>query len=228
MGWMDSLNAAARNAAKVDPEERATIAQDLVTMSSFASAAVTYAPVPGADFVLVTPIQASMVMAVGRVYGRKLDMDEAKHVLLELGSVCGVSLIAQKGFATASKLLLPVIGGIVAGVLSGPWAFAVTYGMGKVAMNYFSDRQATRESMKSVFDDAVAEGKKLFTKEKLQEFRKKQGRAAEDFARQAAAAEQTASATKARKKPAAKKKPTAKKKQAAASGTKKTVGRKRA
>lgn len=183
MGWMDSLNAAAKSSEKVKPDERDTIAQDLVTMSSFACAAVTYAPVPGADFVLVTPIQASMVMAVGRVYGRKLDMDEAKHVLLELTSVCGVSLIAQKGFATASKLLLPIVGGIVAGVLSGPWAFTVTYGMGKVAMNYFSDRKATRESMKSVFDDAVSEGKKIFSKDKLEEFRRQKGKDVEDFAK---------------------------------------------
>lgn len=200
MGWMDSLNAATKNAAKVPPAERDSIARDIITMSSFASAAVTYAPVPGADFVLVTPIQASMVMAIGRVYGRKLDMEEAKHVLLELGSVCGVSLIAQKGFATASKLLLPVVGGIVAGVLSGPWAFAVTYGMGKVASNYFSDRHATRESMKAVFNSAVDEGKKLFSTEKLEEFRKRQGRDVEDFAK-------ADGAPKAKKRPAAKKKP---------------------
>lgn len=222
MGWMDSLNAAAKKGEKVAPNERDTIAQDLVTMSSFASAAVTYAPIPGADFILVTPIQASMVMAVGRVYGRKMSMDEAKHVLLELTSVCGVSLIAQKGFATASKLLLPIVGGIVAGVLSGPWAFAVTYGMGKVAMNYFSDRHTTRESMKSVFDDAVSEGKKLFSKEKLEEFRKKQGRDVEDFAKREA--DERGGSDAARPKP--KKKPAAKKKKTAAS--KKTIGRRRA
>ncbi|MFL5318677.1 MAG: YcjF family protein [Myxococcaceae bacterium] len=207
MGWMDSLNAATKKSAK--PSERQEIAQDITMMSAFASAAVTYAPIPGADFVLVTPIQASMVMAIGRVYGRKLDFEESKHILMELASVCGVSLLAQKGFATASKLLLPVVGGIVAGVLSGPWAFAVTYGMGKVAMNYFSDHKGSRESMKRVFDDAVSEGKKLFSKEKLDEFRKSRGREVEDFAKEKAAPEKKAAP---RKKTTVKKPAKAKKK----------------
>lgn len=212
MGWLDSLNAASKKKVKV--EEREEIAQDITMMSAFASAAVTYAPVPGADFVLVTPIQASMVMAIGRVYGRKLDFEESKHVLLELASVCGVSLLAQKGFATASKLLLPVVGGVIAGVLSGPWAFAVTYGMGKVAINYFANKDATRESMKSVFDDAVREGKKLFSKDKLEEFRRTRGAEVEDFAK--GHADGSAKKKTARKAPA-KKKTAAKKKRARAS-----------
>lgn len=206
MSWMDSLNAATKKKAKVS--EREAISKDIVMMSSFASAAVTYAPIPGADFVLVTPIQASMVMAIGRVYGRTLDFEESKHILLELASVCGASLIAQKGFATASKLLLPVVGGLVAGVLSGPWAFAVTYGMGKVAMNYFEDAQSTRQNMKRVFQDAVSEGKKLFSKEKLDEFRKTRGAEVEEFAKENA----DDAAPKKKKKPATARKAGAKKK----------------
>jgi uncharacterized protein (DUF697 family) len=180
MGWLDSLNAAAKGRGKsLDDSERERIAADIVTMSSMGAAVVTLAPIPLSDFVVVTPVQASMVMAVGRIYGRELNLSESKHILVELGSVCGVGLLAQKGFATLSKLLLPGLGG----VLAGPYAFAVTYGMGRVAMSYFRGKDATRDTLKRVYEDAVAEGKKIFSKEKLDEFRKKRGAEVEDFAR---------------------------------------------
>lgn len=180
MGWLDSLNAAAKGKGKsLDDSERERMAADIVTMSSMGAAVVTLAPIPLSDFVVVTPVQASMVMAVGRIYGRELNLSESKHILVELGSVCGVGLLAQKGFATLSKLLLPGLGG----VLAGPYAFAVTYAMGRVAMSYFRDKDATREALKRVYADAVAEGKKVFSKEKLDEFRKKRGAEVEDFAR---------------------------------------------
>src|SRR5690349_3635256 len=103
MAWMESLKEAASGGNGKSPLEREKIAADIVTMASMGSAAVTYTPVPLSDFVLVTPVQASMVMAVARVYGRELDFNESKHILLELASVCGLSLLAQKGFATLSK-----------------------------------------------------------------------------------------------------------------------------
>ncbi len=208
MSWMDSLNAAARGTRKnLDPEEREKIATDLVLMSSMGAAVVTLAPIPLTDFVVVTPVQAAMVMAVGRVYGRELDLSEARHVLLELGSVCGMSLLAQKGFATVTKLLLPGLGG----VLSGPWAFAVTYAMGNVAMRYFEDKEGSREALRRVFKEALAAGKKLFSKEKLDEFRKKHGKDVEGFAREAVPADEDAPTDEhdvpKSKKPASGKKP---------------------
>lgn len=208
MGWLDSLNAAAKAKKGLKPEECRKIAQDLVVLSSFGAAAVTYAPLPLTDFILVTPVQASMVMSVGRVYGRELNFDEAKHILLELASVCGMALLAQKGFATLSKVLLPGLGGI----LQGPYAFGVTYAMGHVAMNYFENAAVTREALKRVFEEALAEGKRLFSREKLEEFRKKQGSAVTNFAQDAAGGKVPA----AKRKAAAKKAPARQGKEAAA------------
>jgi uncharacterized protein (DUF697 family) len=180
MSWLDSLKAATRgNPKSLPPEERVRIANDVVMMSSMGAAAVTYAPIPLTDFILVTPVQASMVMTVGRVYGRELDFEESKHILIELASVCGLSLLAQKGFATLSKIFLPGLGGI----LVGPYAFAVTYGMGRVAIRYFEDREHSRENLKKIFDDGLREAKSLFSIEKLNDFRKKWGKEVDDFAR---------------------------------------------
>ena len=200
MTWMDSLNAAAKGPKKnVSGAERRKISEDLVMMSSMGAAAVTYAPIPLTDFVLVTPVQASMVMAVGRVYGRELNLAESRHIVVELASVCGLGLLAQKGFATLTKILLPGFGG----VLAGPYAFAVTYGMGKVAMAYFEDKDANRDALKRVFDDAVAEAKRIFSREKLDEFRRQRGKEVSDFVKKVSGrggAAQKAGAGKPRKK----------------------------
>lgn len=215
MGWMDSLNAAARAAGKknLKPEQIEDIAKDLVVMSSFGSAVVTLVPIPFSDFLAVTAVQASMVTAIGRVHGRELSIDESKHLVLELASVCGANFVAQKGFATLTKIILPGLGG----VLAAPWAFAVTYGMGHVAMHYFSNRELTRSVLKTVFDQAVGEGKKVFSKEKLDEFRKKHGKGVSDFVSKHGGdgdddeGEEEAAAAAPKKKAKKKKKPAAKK-----------------
>jgi uncharacterized protein (DUF697 family) len=208
MSWMDSLGSAARPGKNLSPDERKKISKDLVTMSSMGAAAVTYVPVPLTDFVLVTPVQASMVMAVGRVYGRELSMKEAKDILLELATVCGLGLIAQKGFATLSKILLPGLGGL----LAGPYAFAVTYGMGHAAMSYFENKDLTREMLKRVYEEAVAEGKRIFSRKKVEDFRKEKGVEVTNFAKKEAEKDQAGGEGGARAAPKAKRKAGGKKK----------------
>ncbi len=211
MGWMDSLNAAAKAATtkKLNAPQAQEIAKDLVMMSSFGSAAVTLVPIPFSDFVAVTAVQASMVTAIGRVYGRELNKEEAKHLVLELASVCGAGLMAQKSFATLTKIFLPGLGG----VLAAPWAFGITWGMGHVAMTYFSNREVTHAVLKTVFSQAKSEAGSVFTKEKFDEFRKKHGRGVEEFVRDDArrASDSAEEAPTPKKKPK-KKKPAAKKK----------------
>ena len=142
----------------------------------------------------------SMVVAVGRVFGRELTLAQAKDIVLELAAVCGMGLLAQKGFATITKILLPGLGG----VLAAPYAFAVTYGMGHAAMTYFENKEFTKETIKRVYDEAVNEGKRIFSKDTFNQFRKKKGAEVEEFARQQASGD--APPPPPRKKTAAKKK----------------------
>jgi len=184
MGWLDTLKKAARGPARHDlsAAERKKAGRELVQMSALAAGAITLAPLPFVDFVAITPVQAAMVMAVGRVHGRELDLKEAKAVLVELASVCGAGLLARQVFTTATKFLLPGLGG----VLSAPYAFAVTWAMGQVAIRYFEDPSA-RDALKAVFEDALAEGKRLFSREAVEEFRRKRGAEVDAFAAEEAA-----------------------------------------
>jgi len=204
MSWMDSLGSAAKPGKDMDPEERRKISKDLVTMSSFGSAAATLVPIPGSDFFAVTAVQGSMVVAVGRVFGRELSMAQAKDIVLELAAVCGMGLLAQKGFATITKILRPGLGG----VLAAPYAFAVTYGMGHAAMTYFENKDFTKETIKRVYDEAVNEGKRIFSKDTFDQFRKKKGAEVEEFARRQASGggDEAGPAPKKKKRKAAAKK----------------------
>jgi uncharacterized protein (DUF697 family) len=208
MGWMDSLNAAAKAAGKkkLSGAQAEGIAKDLVMMSSFGSAAVTLVPIPLSDFIAVTAVQASMVTAIGRVYGRELSKEEAKHLVLELASVCGAGLVAQKGFATLTKIFLPGLGG----VLAAPWAFGITWGMGHVAMTYFANREVTKSVLRTVFNQAKDEASSVFTKDKFDEFRKKYGNNVEEFVKDEADGEDEDDGDE----PAIKPKPKPKKKKA--------------
>ncbi len=212
MSWMESLGSAAKSGKDLGPEERRRISKDLVTMSSFGAAAATLVPIPGSDFFAVTAVQGSMVVAVGRVFGRELSMAQAKDIVLELAAVCGVGLLAQKGFATITKILLPGLGG----VLAAPYAFAVTYGMGHAAMSYFENQDFTKETIKRVYDEAVAEGKRIFSKDTFDQFRKKKGAEVEEFARQQASGDASPPAPPPRKKKKASGSAAAKKKKGAA------------
>lgn len=209
MGWMDTLKRAARGPARRDlsPAQQKEAARELVQMSALAAAAVTLAPLPIVDLLAITPIQAAMVMAVGRVHGREVDLKEARSILVELAGVCGTGLLAQKVFATATKLFLPGLGG----VLSAPYAFAVTWAMGQVAIGYFDEEGGAREKLKQIFDDALAEGRRLFSREAVEDFRTKRGAEVEDFARAHAAPTQ-------QPRPAARRKPAARKRAAAPTG----------
>ena len=184
MGWVETL----KRATARDPGQPLTAAEreqavlDVLQMSSLGAAAVTYTPLPLVDLVAITPIQAAMVMALGRLHGRTLTLAEGRTILVELASVCGAGLVARQLFTAASKLLLPGIGGM----LGGPYAFAVTWALGRTAEGYFEDPAGTRERLKQIFQDALAEGRRLFSKEAVEEFRRKRGGEVETFAQQEA------------------------------------------
>ncbi len=180
MGWIDSLRkVAGADKQLATPAEREEAARGVVQTSALGAAAVALAPLPILDIVAITPLQAAMVMGVGKVYGRTLDLKEAKRVLVELASVCGAGLLARQVFTTATKFLLPGLGG----VLSAPYAFAVTWAMGVTAIRYFEDVEHNEERLRRAFENALAEGRRMFSKQAVDEFRRKRGAEVDSFVR---------------------------------------------
>jgi uncharacterized protein (DUF697 family) len=169
MSWLDSLEEIRkRDWSSAPPEEREAKAQEVTLMCSYAGAVAALMPVPLADLALLLPVHSVMVMTLGHVHGRRLDQAEARRVVLELGAVAGLSFVGTAAISALKRLVMPGLGGL----LSASATFALTWGLGKVATAYFRNPELSREELESLFEDALREGKKHFSKEAFDRFRK--------------------------------------------------------
>ncbi|MCB9655966.1 MAG: DUF697 domain-containing protein [Deltaproteobacteria bacterium] len=169
MGWLERLEEfRKKDWAGVSVLERETSAKDVIEICSFASGAAALVPVPLVDLALLLPVHTAMVMTVGRIYGRDLSNAEAARVVAELGTIAGVT-VAGRAAISVLKGLLPGLGGM----LAAPAAFAMTWGFGRAAMAYFEDPKLSRQHLKQVFDDAVAEGRRSFSRDAFDRFRRR-------------------------------------------------------
>lgn len=165
MSWLDTLeDIRKKDFSKAPAAERDKAARDVVNMGSYACAVVAVSPVPFSDAVLMLPMQTAMVVTVGHVYGRKVTEADAKHLILELATTAGVGMLARQGI----KAILPVFGAL----LTVPAAFAMNWGIGRVAMEYFRNPGLPAEQLKKVYEAAKQEGASMFSKERFDMFRK--------------------------------------------------------
>jgi uncharacterized protein (DUF697 family) len=164
MSWLDTYEKIrTRDFRKAKPEERERVARDVINSASYACAVVAVAPIPFSDAVLMFPIQSAMVIAVGHVYGRRVDASAAKDLLVEIGAVAGAGFLARQGI----KALLPVFGAI----FTIPAAFAANWAIGRVAMEYFQYPGASRDHLNEVYRRAKEEGGAAFSEEAFENFR---------------------------------------------------------
>lgn len=176
MSWLDTLEAIRKqDFSNATEGEREKAARDIITMCSYACAVVAVSPIPFSDVVLMLPIQTGMVMTVGHIYGRRVDKASARDLILELGATAGVGLLARQGI----KALLPVVGAI----LTIPAAFAANWAIGRVAMEYFRNPDASGEYLSEVFKKAKREGGSLFSKDTFDRFRKRNEAAIHEVAK---------------------------------------------
>lgn len=170
MSWLDTLETIrTKDFGRASAKERATAARDVVNLSAYACAAVAISPMPFSDAVVMLPIQSTMVMTVGHIYGRQVTKADAKALIMELGATFGASMLARQGI----KVLLPVVGPL----LTIPAAFAANWAIGRVAIEYFKNPQLGHERLKSIYEEAKREGAGLFSKHAFDKYRSGKGAA---------------------------------------------------
>ena len=133
-----------------EEENLREIAQDTVTNFAFWAAAIVLIPIPFCDLVFLMPIQSAMVVAVGKVY--KVN-ETPERILAIIAGSCGASVFGQLTALFLSNLI-PFVGSLV----SAPFVFGWTYGLGEVAIRYFESKgQASENELKSIFKKASQE-----------------------------------------------------------------------
>ncbi len=143
------------------PEALREEARQVVKNFSLWCAGVVLFPVPFYDLVLLMPIQTGMIMSIGRVYKNQ---DPPEKVLANIAAACGASVFGQITTLVVANVI-PIIGKLV----SAPFIYGWTYGMGEVAIRYFeSEGKMGQDEMKEVFRQVSRDATKAFSREDVQ------------------------------------------------------------
>lgn len=121
----------------VNPEQsRDENAEEVIKSAALLAGAIAVEPIPFADILLITPVQAKMVLHVGKIYGFDITPERALEIARELGATIAYGLAARQVMRGLAKLALPVIGGLI----TAPAVYGWTYALGRVAQSYFERR----------------------------------------------------------------------------------------
>ncbi|MDF2587091.1 MAG: putative GTPase [Anaerocolumna sp.] len=112
------------------------MANKFVNIFAGISSAVAITPIPLSDIYIITSIQIIMVVFIGALSGRNIDMKAAKEFILGVGGV-SLSGLAFRTFAQQSSKLLNVVLPGVGSTVSSVVAFSGTKIIGNTAIDYF-------------------------------------------------------------------------------------------
>ena len=118
----------------VDPElSREENIEEVIKSAALLSGAVAVEPIPFADMLLITPVQAKMVLHIGKIYGFDITPERGREIVQELGATLAYGMVARQVMRGVAKLALPLIGGII----TAPAVYGWTFALGRIAQNYF-------------------------------------------------------------------------------------------
>ena len=112
-------------------------AEEVIKSAALLSGAVAVEPIPFADIMLITPVQAKMVLHIGKIYGFEVTPARAREIAQELGATVAYGLVARQVMRGLAKLALPIIGGII----TAPAVYGWTFALGRVAQTYFERKR---------------------------------------------------------------------------------------
>ena len=112
-------------AQKIDPARKAHAAEKAVRAATAAATTAGFTPIPFADAAILVPIQISMMARIANIYD--IPMQRAT-----VASLAATTVTTQAGRAAATGLLklVPGVGTIAGGAITGGVAGAITYAVG--------------------------------------------------------------------------------------------------
>jgi uncharacterized protein (DUF697 family)/GTPase SAR1 family protein len=112
-------------AQKIDPARKAAAAERAVNQAAAAAAAAGFTPIPFADAAVLVPIQIGMMAKIATIYD--IPMQRAT-----VASLAATTVTTQTGRAAATGLLklVPGIGTIAGGAITGGVAGSITFAVG--------------------------------------------------------------------------------------------------
>lgn len=128
------------------------IANRLTQSTAMVCAGIAATPIPLADIAPITTAQVLLVMAIGYLGGRRMDLEAAREFLAAAGANVGAGFVMRE----AARALVQVVPGFGQAV-SASVAYAGTYAVGTAATSYFLRGQT--DDLQEQFRDAFREGR---------------------------------------------------------------------
>ncbi|HQR10123.1 MAG TPA: DUF533 domain-containing protein [Casimicrobiaceae bacterium] len=150
------------------PNPDAAALEQQIVNAAITNAALELLPESLASMAII-PLQMKLVYRIGQAYGYQLDGSSVKDFLATLG----VGLTAQYLEQFGRKLLGGLLGGIAGGIgrsignqaASSGMAFASTWALGQVAVQYYSGgRSLDADRLRAAFGPMVAQARELGTR----------------------------------------------------------------
>lgn len=133
--------------------EKASPIINRYTIAAMAAGAI---PMPGADVVAVTAIQADLVEELAREYGLKIPHKQGKRVALILTGAMTVAVGARAVFSALKAV--PFVGSTIGGGASAIASAVTTYTIGRVLADHFEKGGTLHDTM---IGDLTAKAKAL-------------------------------------------------------------------
>lgn len=139
---------------QVDKEMKTSRARKYIHSAAVSAAAIAVTPIPVADILAIAPLQVSMVIKIGLIFGHKLEKANAKELI---GTVAGGVV-----FRYAAQVLVKFVPGV--GSVIGPViAYGGTVAIGETAVSYFSSgMKLSKEELEEVYRSAKSDAEKSF------------------------------------------------------------------
>lgn len=135
--------------------------EEVIKSAALLSGAIAVEPIPFADMLLITPVQAKMVLHIGKIYGFEITPERSREIAQELGATVAYGVVARQVMRGVAKIALPVIGGII----TAPAVYGWTFALGRVAQQYFERKRAglpaTRQEQVQVIQEAKAQSRRV-------------------------------------------------------------------
>jgi uncharacterized protein (DUF697 family) len=123
-------------------------------------AGVAIQPIPFADILVLTPIQAYFATRIAAIRGVPVSESEASDWIKEIIGMVGLGIAAQQTAIAVWKLVTFGMGAF----LTIPLVYGLTYAIMKVSDAYFSAKarkeRLSEEQIKNIWKNAFQEGKK--------------------------------------------------------------------
>lgn len=112
-------------------EAKVVAATSVVDWATGAAALAAAAPIPGSDFITLAPIQGTMLWKIGNIFGVDSDGTNWTKIITSVAGPLLIGLAARAAVGTLLKLI-PGVGSVLGGAISGASAGAVTKIMGEL------------------------------------------------------------------------------------------------